>query len=276
MERPEKLEEDLGADIAGQEWYHTLELAPDLVTPGWFDTRGVVARMPFPPSFEGRRCLDIGTFDGFWAFEMERRGAAEVLAIDVIDPRGWDWPPISPPDAVEALAARKRGGEGFHLACKALGSQVEHRELSVYELDPDDVGEFDFVYLGSLLVHLRDPVTALERVRAVCRGELLVVDNYEPLLSALSPWWPLARLDGRDRPWWWESNIACVRRMIESAGFELAASPIRLRMPAGKGQPGPPLRWRTLREREDRRKLRKARLGDPHVAILARPRPAPR
>ncbi|MGI8461557.1 MAG: class I SAM-dependent methyltransferase [Solirubrobacterales bacterium] len=271
MERSEELE-DLGADIAGQEWYHTLELSPGMVTPGWFDTRAVLAKLPIPASLDGMRCLDIGTFDGFWAFEMERRGASAVLAIDVIDPRGWDWPPVSPPEAVEALAARKRGGAGFHLAHKALGSEVQHRELSVYELDPGEVGEFDFIYLGSLLVHLRDPVSALERVRAVCRGEVLVVDNYEPLLSALSPWWPLVRLDGRGRHWWWESNIACVRRMIESAGFDLTMAPKRLRMPAGKGQPGPPLRWRTLREREDRRKVSKARLGDPHVAILARPR----
>ena len=35
-----------------------------------------------PESLAGVRALDIGTFDGFWAFEMERRGA-EVVAIDI-------------------------------------------------------------------------------------------------------------------------------------------------------------------------------------------------
>ena len=56
------------ADVAEQEWYHTLELAPGVVTPGWFDTREVPQRLPIPASLAGRRCLDVGTFDGFWAF----------------------------------------------------------------------------------------------------------------------------------------------------------------------------------------------------------------
>jgi hypothetical protein len=39
------------------------------------------------------------------------------------------------------------------------------------------VGRFDLVYLGSLLVHLRDPVRALECVRSVCDGLLIVVST---------------------------------------------------------------------------------------------------
>lgn len=268
--------EIIGEDIESQEWYHTLELAPGVVTPGWFDTRSVAERLPMPASLQGMRCLDIGTFDGFWAFEMERRGAAEVVAIDVIDPRQWDWPPLSPPQVVDRLAARKRGGAGFHLARRMLGSAAQHRELSVYDLDVADLGEFDFVYLGSLLIHLRDPVAALDRIRRVCRNELLVVENYYPLLSWLAPFWPLAKLDGRDRPWWWEANISCLRRLLEAAGFELRGSPRRLRMPAGRGQPGPRLRPSTLVNRQGLRGLRNARLGDPHVAMLALPRPAAR
>ena len=29
-------------------WYHTIDLAPGLVTPGFFDTRPTVARVPSP------------------------------------------------------------------------------------------------------------------------------------------------------------------------------------------------------------------------------------
>src|SRR5215207_2037934 len=75
-----------------REWYHSIELAPGAVTPGWFDTRSIVRKLPFPASLEGRRCLDVATFDGFWAFEMERRGAAQTIGIDVLDPLRWDWP----------------------------------------------------------------------------------------------------------------------------------------------------------------------------------------
>ena len=55
-------------------WYHTLELPGGIVTPGWFDLRGVVDRLPWP-DVRGKRCLDVGTYDGFYAFELERRGA---------------------------------------------------------------------------------------------------------------------------------------------------------------------------------------------------------
>ncbi len=67
--------ERLGAGAAEIDWYHTQELAPGLVTPGMFDLRPYVERYGLPASMEGMRVLDVGTFEGFWAFEMERRGA---------------------------------------------------------------------------------------------------------------------------------------------------------------------------------------------------------
>ncbi|MHB1891222.1 MAG: hypothetical protein ACYCUF_10125, partial [Acidimicrobiales bacterium] len=54
-------------------WYHTIELAPGVVTPGWFDLRTVAARAPWP-DVRGLRCLDVASSDGFLAFELERRG----------------------------------------------------------------------------------------------------------------------------------------------------------------------------------------------------------
>src|SRR4051794_27943263 len=166
---------ELAQRVAAREWYHVLELAPGVVTPGWYDLRGVVARVPLPASLAGARCLDIGTFDGVWAFEMERRGAAEVIGIDILDPRAWDWPVAASEQAISDLERRKEGGAGFEIARTALDSRVQRRERSIYDLDPEVDGEFDLVYLGSLLLHLRDPVRALERARSVCRGRLLVV-----------------------------------------------------------------------------------------------------
>jgi len=262
---------DLPAEVAGREWYHTLELAPGVLTPGWFDTRKVPARLPIPASLAGRRCLDVGTFDGFWAFEMERRGAAEVIALDVLDPHGWDWPAGSDAAMVDALAARKRGGAGFALAQRALGSRVERIERSVYELDPERDGSFDFVYLGSLLLHLRDPVRALEHVAAVCGGELLVVDAIDLPMTLAHPRRPVAHLDGVGRPWWWKPNIAGLVRLVEAGGFELVAPARRISMPPGGGFPRPPVRPRTLMSRTGREYLYGARRGSPHAAVLARP-----
>ena len=114
-----------------------------------------------------------------------------TASIDILDPEGWDWPVNSTDDVIAALERRKEGGRGFRVASAALGSSAQFRELSVYDLDRAIVGEFDFVYVGSLLMHLRDPVRALERVGAVCRGRLLLVDNINLGLSLLAPRRPI-------------------------------------------------------------------------------------
>lgn len=263
--------EDLRARVAAIEWYHTIELARGVLTPGWLDHRGVVSRIPLPSSLQGKRCLDVGTFNGFWAFEMERRGG-EVIGIDVLDPRAWDWPIQSDEATVTALASRMASGDGFQIAREALGSSVERLDRSVYDLDAQDVGRFDVVYLGSLLVHLRDPVRALERVRAVCDGTLIVVDGIDLPTSLRSPRLPLARLDGRGRPWWWYPNAAGLARMVEAAGFELIEGPRRLFVPPGTGWKPRRSDPRLLRSREGRYALTAAWLGDPHAVIVARPR----
>src|SRR5205085_238676 len=131
---------DLADAIAELEWYHTLELAPGVVTPGWQDTRAIAESVPFG-DLTGKRCLDVGTFDGFWAFEMERRGGT-VTAIDILDPEGWDWPHGSETEVKTVINRRKAGGRGFEIARDALGSRVERQELSVYDLDPAVHGTF--------------------------------------------------------------------------------------------------------------------------------------
>jgi tRNA (mo5U34)-methyltransferase len=266
--------ERLRAEVAGRQWYHTLELAPGVVTPGWFDTRAVARTLPIPQSLAGQRCLDVGTFDGFWAFELERRGAAEVVAVDLLDARAWDWPANSPPAVVDTLAQRKRGGEGFHTARRALRSRVELLERSVYDLDPADIGRFDFVYVGSLLLHLRDPVRAVERILGVCSGRALFVEVFDPLLTLWFRRRPVATLDADGRPWWWQSNLACVVRIVEAAGFALLERPRRLRMPPGAGHEGRRPRVGDLRDRRRRRDVFNGLLGDPHVALLAAAAPA--
>src|SRR5690348_9346260 len=104
-------------------WYHTIELAPGVVTPGAVDLRNVAAKL-LPDDLSGKRALDVGTFDGFWAFEMERRGA-EVVALDVDKVEAAEWPPAS--RAEMERRAREWGvdlGRGFKSASEILGSNA--------------------------------------------------------------------------------------------------------------------------------------------------------
>src|SRR3954471_15878984 len=155
------------AVAANPAWYHTIELAPGVVTPGQIDHRDVVDRV-LPKDLTGKRALDVGTFDGFWAFELERRGA-EVVAIDVGAADEAQWPPLSR----DRMRERAREwdvqlGRGFALASETLGSHARLVVRSVLEVTAEDLGgEVDLVFMGALMLHLRDPVLALERLRGL-------------------------------------------------------------------------------------------------------------
>src|SRR5215210_271654 len=210
-----RVTETLAAEVADYPWYHTLELGDGVVTKGMFDHRPVLKHYPLPGDLSGLRCADVGTMDGFWAFEMERRGAAEVVAVDAPDPLSLDWPVSLRHTAEKSLDETKE--ERFALAREALGSQVQRVERTVYEVDPVDLGSFDLVFCGDLLVHLRDPVGALERIHAVCSGSA-VVSN--PIVRfGLRDRRPIAQLDGIDEFGWWTSNLAGLVRMVRAAGF---------------------------------------------------------
>jgi tRNA (mo5U34)-methyltransferase len=197
-----------------------IEVAPGVVTPGGWDLRPTADRMPWPASVDGLRCLDVGTMDGFWAFELERRGAGEVVAIDLADPERQD-SPASERGRRPEQAQPRRGGT-FRVAAELLGSRAEYRDLSVYDLDPRDVGEFDLIFMGYVLQMLRDPLRALEAVRAVCRGHLILLETVSLPLSVIPS--PLARIDARrDGSEWFVFNRRGLRKALELAGFEVEA-----------------------------------------------------
>jgi tRNA (mo5U34)-methyltransferase len=243
---------ELSAEVQTLRWYHTIELPGGVTTPGEYDTRRALARVPFPDRLDGCRCLDVGTHDGFWAFEMERRGAEEVIAIDLDDPTRVDISDPVPASLPEAAMADRRARPGaFACAHRALDSRVSRRDLSVYDLDRSAVGELDFAFIGTLLLHLRDPLRALSAVRSVLRpaGRLLVNDSVSLSLSLLHPRRPvhnLTLLPGR--PFWWEPNAQGLRRYVEKTGFRVLAAGGPYRVPRGAGYARPPLprTWRNL------------------------------
>jgi tRNA (mo5U34)-methyltransferase len=215
-------------------WYHTIDLPDGSSTPGVFDTRAVAGLVHWPAGLRGGRCLDVGTCDGFWAFEMERRGAAEVTAIDVDDPEqlDWSWETRRDPEATRDWRARR--GRRLDIARRALGSRVKRVACSVYDLDPSVHGRFDVVFCGTLLVHLRDPVRALERMREVCAGELVLVECVDALLDVIARRVPCARL-GPAPEQWWRLNRAGLLGMVRLAGFDVLWASPRFYTPFGAG-----------------------------------------
>ena len=203
-------------------WYHSIELRPGEVTPGQVDLRQLPARL-FPDDLRGRRALDAGTFDGFWAFELEKRGA-DVVAIDVEKIDDAQWPPFRR-ERLRAEAAEMdlELGRGFRTAAEALGSNVERVICDIRELAPDRVGgPVDLAFCGALLLHLRDPVGALERLRETLApgGSLILLEPIAVRETLLSPRRPVARFEPLSTTFnWWRPNLAALTGWLGTAGF---------------------------------------------------------
>jgi tRNA (mo5U34)-methyltransferase len=253
-------------------WYHTIEVAPGVETPGWFDLRPIVERLPWP-DVAGKRCLDIGTYDGFLAFELERRGAAEVLAVDIADHELWDWPPRIRQRGVEYLRAKAgpKKGAGFEIARRLLDSSARLEQVSVYDLSPETVGEFDVIVCGSLLLHLRDPLRALNAIRSVCRERFLSTNQIDLRPSVLQRKRPLARLDGlSDLCQWWLPNAAGHRQMLMAGGFDIEQESGLYSIPFGSAH-SPRPRTALAAAHKLARRVFTGNDGVPHHAVLVRP-----
>jgi hypothetical protein len=207
------------------------------------------------------------------------RPAPELVRRERGHPR-WDWPVRArireSYDGGKAnLEAIKRNGNGFPIASEALGSSVERHEMTVYEISPELLGTFDFVFVGSLLLHLRDPVGALERIRTVATGEVVLNECIEYVLSKLRPRTPTARLDAEDRVWWWQPNLAALHSMIEQAGFEILDTSSPYFVPFGtryqRPRQGVGGVLRRLRNAKGWEELVLYRRGIAHAAVRCRP-----
>lgn len=209
---------DVRAMIAAYtRWYHRIEVRPGIVTAGINDSPANLHMLDLPADCAGMRVLDLGARDGFFSFELERRGA-EVVAIDY-EP-----------------SART----GFPIAAELLGSRVVLQQANLYDLTPAKIGTFDLVLFLGLLYHLPDPIRALRVVRSLCRSrmylETLVID--EAMLMPDGSETPLAELNPRladiplmqffpgatcnkDVTNYWGPNVRCVEMLLEETEFRV-------------------------------------------------------
>jgi SAM-dependent methyltransferase len=143
----------------------------------------------------------------------------------------------------------------------------------VYELSPEAVGQFDFVFAGSVLGHLRDPVAALAAIATVLRGELLSVDFISAPLTLSHPGQPLARFEGRVWPLWWVPNLTAYRRLFTAAGLRPVEQGRPFFVRRGLGYSGAYGREDAERQASPLTRLRHAassRVGNMHAWVRAR------
>jgi hypothetical protein len=214
-------------------WYHSFDLG-EWTTPGLFDHRSIVNKLLLPERLDGLRCLDAASADGFFAFELKRRGAAEVVSLDGESMATLDWQgaPDRRRSEFDMSELRKR----FELVREVTGLDVKRIKGNLYEISPEQLGQFDLVFLGNVLLHLRNPQAALHALWSVTRGEFI---SYEPVSfvqSVMHPWLPSATLwHGAPGPMWWTHNIAGHRHLLRVSGFEPVETRAPIFQPFGAG-----------------------------------------
>jgi tRNA (mo5U34)-methyltransferase len=180
-------------------WVHTIRLADDFCTPGRESLAFEAWRISFlPKDLTGKSVLDIGCNDGLYSFECERRGASRVLAIDNLqDPR------------VE---------ETFLFARETIGSSIEWRKMSVYEIGA--LGEtFDLVLFMGVYYHVDDPIRAFRAIRTVA-SDLVIAEGHvrkghDPVMWLYKP----CELNPEDSTNVWGPTVACLQRISNLTGF---------------------------------------------------------
>jgi tRNA (mo5U34)-methyltransferase len=192
---------DFVEELARKGWYHSFELPDGRVIEGWQSVAHLRARLgqfPIPDDLRGKRVLDIGCWDGWFSFEMERRGA-EVVAADIVE------------------------RETFLTAREALGSKVDFVLSDVYQLTPDRIGRFDIVLFLGVLYHVKHPLLALERVCALTTDlalieSLVTDDGTQPDAPPLMEFYETSELlDRFDN--WYGLNTPCLLAFCRTAGF---------------------------------------------------------
>ena len=219
-------------------WFHSISLGSEVVTPGWRSAADLAREVEelALPDLAGKTVLDINTWDGFFAFEAERRGAQRVVALDRymwsmdlaehqrycrecaqrgLVPSAYHSMPYYQPD-------RLPGKGGFDAAHWALGSRVEVTVEDFMETDLESLGMFDVVFFLGSLYHMEDPLLALRRVFAVTRGIAIIESEAAEFRGvgdrALCEFFASNELRG-DISNWWAPNERALAGLCRAAGF---------------------------------------------------------
>jgi len=185
-------------------WYHSIEFPDGSRIDGHISLeilRERYADFGFPEDLTGKRTLDIGAWDGWFSFEMERRGA-DVTAVDV----------VSVPN--------------FEAAHRRMGSKVRYVVSDICNLPRHHLGQFDYTLFLGVLYHTRHPLLALDILCSLTR-ETAIIDSFvidgdeRSHIDSPLPFCEFYETDelGGNLDNWFGPTIECLLAFCRSAGF---------------------------------------------------------
>jgi SAM-dependent methyltransferase len=213
-------------------WYHSYYFDNGFERRGDYDIGRDVKAYGFPSDLSGMSVLDIGTGSGWFATYFEQCGGD----VTTVDSRGYVdfdvWGRFRQPDLASEKPQPDRLDEdgrpvyyspvsrGFWIMKDLLGLKARYVNGRVYDVSPELLGgrQFDLVFMGALLMHVRDPIGALMAARSVCRG--LLVTNALMASGTESPVPSMEFINNdHDRINWWRPNRSGLAAMVRAAGF---------------------------------------------------------
>ncbi len=206
-------------------FYHSIELPGVGLIEGSWDHRGTADDYLGHVDFKGKRVLDVGPANGFFSFEMERRGA-EVTALDLGAKADWDDVPHPYIEAGPLRANLRENVRQVENACwfahRVLGSKVKLVHGSAY--DTPALGQpVDIALMGNVLQHLRDPFRAIERVARVVTDTLIITEAVWDADEAFLVTPEMRLMPTADSPYcnhsWWQVSPALVIQILRLLGF---------------------------------------------------------
>lgn len=226
MARTQQQIDDLKRKIAQiQSWYHRIDLGDGVETPGHFRMSDYLKYYNFPERMDGMRVLDVGASTGFFAYEFERRGAAEVVAVELPSWEAHDWTPryraelAAKTEHEKKTVDREVMFDGFTVVGEGYGSTRTKRIWkAIYDLRAAELGTFDLVFSGAMLMHVRDPILGIQRMRECCKpsGRLIVsistamMDSKDPVARFAGEW---------NQCNWWQMSPAALDSILTCCDF---------------------------------------------------------
>ena len=208
-------------DIRDCYWYHYFKFHKKENDVKWdYNLESVLDKFLLPHNMTGKTFLDIGTANGYFSFEMERRGA-EVVSFDlglddIPDQIPYPFSPDRVNDNREFMMKLQKGywyaHQHFHSNAKALYGNIKQMPLWLET--------FDVTFIGSILQHLRDPLGAIFEADKHTKHMLIISEAYYPSKE------PVLRFqanpfDENPQYWtWWRMSPSFLKLALETLGYK--------------------------------------------------------
>ncbi len=214
-------------------FYHTMEVPGHGLIKGFWDLRPKVRQYLGGVELRGKRVLEVGTASGYLCMHMEHEGA-EVVAFDLSEDEDADVVPFARHDIARRALDHKdfmqKIRNGFWLNHRAHHSKARAVYGTAYRI-PAAIGPVDVSIFGAILMHLRDPLLALQNALRLTRETVIITEpigrgrgipkafvrqrllrnamNFQPRVKPESP-----------ATTWWALSPGLLERFLGVLGFE--------------------------------------------------------